>query len=120
MSGPDPSRERDNFVLYVPEIKHHRCRVNEAGRVVLEFEINPLKKFMGMLARRRPVSDIELDALSSSAWLGMDGTRNILEVARLQCEHSGDDVDESVRRVVKFTRYIARRGWIRFREAPQT
>jgi len=106
----------DNFVLYVPEIKHHRFRVTEAGRVLLEFEINPLKKLMGMLAHRRPVSDIELDELSSSVWLGMDGSRTILEVARILSEKTGDDIDEAVRRIVKFIRYIAKRGWIRFKE----
>jgi hypothetical protein len=119
MTGPDPSLDQDNFVLYIPEIKHHRFRVNEAGRVVLEFEINPLKRLMGLLARRRPVSDLELDELSSSAWLGMDGTRTILEVARIQAEKTGDELDEAVARSVKFVRYLAKRGWIRFKEVGQ-
>jgi hypothetical protein len=51
--------------------------------------------------------------------MGMDGTRSILEVARIQSEKTGDDLDEAVRRMVKFTRYIAKRGWIRFKEAKE-
>jgi len=108
---------KDNFVLYVPEIKHHRFRVTEAGKVLLEFEINPAKRLLARLAHRNPVSDIELDELASSAWLNMDGRRCILDVARILSEKTGDDIDESVRRIVKFIRYIAKRGWIRFKEA---
>ena len=71
---------------------------------------------MGKLVSREPVSDIELDELSSSAWLSMDGTRSILDIARIQSEKTGDDIDEAVRRIVKFMRYIAKRGWIKFKE----
>ena len=110
-----PDRTKDNFVLYVPELRHRRFRVTSSGRVVLEFETHFLKKFMGRLVHREPVSDLELDELSSSAWLGMDGKRSILEIARLQCELSGDDIDLAVARIVKFMHYIAKRGWIRFK-----
>jgi hypothetical protein len=40
----------------------------------------------------------------------MDGARSILDVARLQSEKTGDGVDEAVRRMVGFTRYIAKRA----------
>ena len=75
-----------------------------------------MKKLMGKLVSREPVSDIELDELSSSAWLSMDGTRSILDITRIQSEKTGDDIDEAVRRIVKFMRYIAKRGWIKFKE----
>jgi len=116
MTQQDRRKDKYNFVLYVPEIRHHRFRVTDAGRVVLEFEINPVKKLMGRLVNREPVSDIELDELCSSAWLSMDGTRSILDIARIQSEKTGDDIDEAVRRIVKFMRYIAKRGWIKFKE----
>jgi len=82
----------------------------------VELETNPVKKLMGKLVNREPVSDIELDELSSSAWLSMDGTRSILDIARIQSERTGDDIDEAARRIVKFMRYIAKRGWIKFKE----
>lgn len=116
MTQHDRRKDKYNFVLYVPEVRHHRFRVTDAGRVVLELEINPVKKLMGKLVNREPVSDIELDELSSSAWLKMDGTRSILDIARIQSAKTGDDIDESARRIVKFMRYIAKRGWIRFKE----
>ena len=116
MIRPDRGKDQYNFVLYVPEIRHHDYRVTEAGRVVLELGINPLKRLMAKLVHRKPVSDVELDELSSSAWLSMDGTRSILDIARIQSEKTGDDIDESARRIAKFMRYIAKRGWIRFKE----
>jgi len=119
MIRPDRGKDQYNFVLYVPEIRHHDYRVTEAGRVVLELGINPLKRLMAKLVHRKPVSDVELDELSSSAWLSMDGTRSILEVARLQSEKTGDDIDAAVARSVKFMRYVAKRGWIRFKGVKQ-
>lgn len=116
VSQQDPSKDKYNFVLYVPEIRHKAYRVNDDGRVVLELEIPPAKRLMGWLANRKPVSDMELDALSSAAWLRIDGTRSILDIARLQSEKTGDDIDESARRLVAFMRYLAKRGWIRFKE----
>jgi len=116
MTRQDRTKDPYNFVLYVPEIRHHQFRVTDTGRVVLELAINPIKKLMARLVHRQPVSDVELDELSSSAWLSMDGTRSILEVARIQSEKSGDDIDEAVKRIVIFMRYIAKRGWIKFKE----
>ncbi len=106
-----------NFVLYVPELKHRDYRITETGTVVLELEINAVKKLAGKLAAKEPVSDIEFDQLSSSAWLAIDGSRSILDIARLQSEKSGDDIDESARRVAQFMKYILTRGWIRLSEA---
>ena len=114
------SRTKDNynFILYVPEILHHKYKVTYSHKVVLEFDINPLKRLMGILVNRKPVSDLELDDLSSSAWLSMDGTRSILDIIRIQSKKTGDDIDEAARRIVQFMRYIATRGWIKFKPAP--
>ena len=109
------TKHKYNFVLYVPEIVHQKFRVTDTGRVVLELKINPAKKLMGKLVNREPVSDVALDELSSSAWLSMDGTRNILDIARIQSEKTGDDIDEATRRIVQFMRYVAKRGWIKFK-----
>jgi hypothetical protein len=116
MSREDRAKDPYNFVLYVPEIRHLQFSVSGAGRVLLGFEINPARRLMARLVHREPVSDIELDELASSAWLSMDGTRSILDIARIQAEKTGDELDEAVARIVKFMRYIAKRGWIRFRE----
>ena len=116
MTEQDHGKDKYNFVLYVPEIRHQRFRITDEERVILDFEINPVKRLMGRLVNREPVSDIELDELSSSTWLSMDGTRSILDIARIQSEATGDDIDEAVRRIVAFMRYVAKKGWIRFKE----
>lgn len=64
MTEPDRGKDKYNFILYVPEIRHRRFRVTDEGRVILDFEINPVKKLMGRLVNREAVSDIELDKLS--------------------------------------------------------
>ncbi len=112
----DHSKDKYNFVLYVPEIKHQEYRVADEGTVILELQVNAARRLMGWLAKRKPVSDIEFDELSSAAWLSMDGNRSILDIARMQSERTGDDIDESAGRVAKFMRYLAKRGWIRFKE----
>jgi len=109
-------KDKYNFVLYVPEVKHQAFRVTDEGRVVLELEINRAKRLLGKLVAKEPVSDLEFDELSSAAWLAIDGKRSILDIARLQSETTGDDIDEAARRIVQFMRYVAKRGWIRFKE----
>lgn len=120
MTGQEHAKDKYNFVLYVPELLHKQFRVSDEGRVIIEFEVNPMRKLMGKLAKREPVSDLELDELSSSAWLAIDGGRSVLDIARIQSEKTGDDVDESARRIVQFMRYILKRGWIRFKEVKGT
>lgn len=111
------AKDKYNFVLYVPEIIHQKFRVTDTGKVILDLRINPAKKLMGRLVNREPVANLELDELSSSAWLNMDGTRSILDIARIQSKKTGDDIDEAVRRIVQFMRYVASRGWIKFKLA---
>src|SRR5674536_54350 len=102
-------KDKYNFVLYVPEVKHQAFRVTDEGLVVLELEINRAKRLLGKLVAKEPVSDLEFDELSSSAWLAIDGKRSILDIARLQSETTGDDIDEAARRIVQFMRYVAKR-----------
>ena len=119
MNRLSAAQERYNFVLYIPEIKGQDFSVTNGGRVVLELKVNPVKMLMGRLVNRIPLSTLELDELSSSAWLSMDGRRSILDIARIQSKKTGDDIDEAARRIVQFMRYIANRGWIRFKPAEQ-
>jgi hypothetical protein len=113
-------KDKYNFVLYVPEMKYDAFRVTDEGRVVLELPVNRAKKVLGKLVAKQPVSDLGFDELSSAAWLAIDGKRSILDIARMQGERTGDDVDEAARRIVQFMRYIAKRGWIRFKEVQKT
>ena len=117
MSQLCSAQDKYNFVLYIPEIKRQDFRVTNGGRVILDLKINPVKMLMGRLVNRTPIANLELDELSSSAWLSMDGRRSIIDIARIQSEKTGDDIDEAARRIVQFMRYVAHRGWIKFKPA---
>lgn len=117
MNRLNSAQEKYNFILYIPEIKSQDFTVTNGGRVILELKINPVKMLMGRLVNKVPLSTLELDELSSSAWLSMDGRRSILDIARIQSQKTGDDIDEAARRIVQFMRYIANKGWIRFKPA---
>ena len=117
MTQQSCAKDKYNFVLYIPEIIYQKFRVTDTGTVILNFKINPAKKLLGRLVNREPASTLELDELSSSVWLNMDGTRSILDIARIQSKKTGDDIDEAARRIVQFMRYIANRGWIKFKLA---
>ena len=117
MTQQDQGADKYNFVLYIPEIRHEEYRVTEEGRVVLDLDVGPAKRLMGKLVNREAVSDIELDELSSAAWLSVEGTRSILDIARIQSQTTGDDIDTSAKRVAQFMKYLAKRGWIRFKES---
>lgn len=116
MSQPDRTNDKYNFLLYRPEIVNAQYRLSTMGRVVLDLKINPVKKLLGKLVNKKPHSDIELDDLASKVWLTMDGSRTILDIARIQSAETGDDIDEAVRRTVQFVRYISKRGWIRYKQ----
>jgi hypothetical protein len=120
MTQQNCAKDKYNFVLYVPEIMHQKFRVTNTGRVILDFKINPVKKLLGRLVNRKPAATLLLDELSSSVWLDMDGTRSILDIARIQSKKTGDDIDEATRRIVQFMRYIVNRGWIKFKLAEHT
>jgi hypothetical protein len=65
----------------------------------------------------KPNLDGPVKTLINLSNVSMDGTRSILDIARIQSKKTGDDIDEAARRIVQFMRYIAKRGWIKFKLA---
>lgn len=109
--------EKYNFVLYVPEIKHDRWE-EKYGKVTLYYEVtDPVKRFAAWLVKKPKVCDIEFDELCSSAWLLMDGERSIYDIAKIVSSKAGDDIDESLRRLIIYLKYLAKRGWITFKKS---
>lgn len=109
--------EKYNFVLYVPEIKHDRWEEKD-GKVTLYYEVtDPVKKFAAWLVKKPGTCDIEFDELCSSAWLLIDGERNIYEIAKIVSSKAGDDIDESLRRLIIYLKYLAKRGWVTFKRS---
>lgn len=109
------NKDEYNFVLYVPEITHEDWKIVD-GKVLLNFKvINPVTRFMGILAKKKPIRDMLLDDMCSSAWLLIDGERSVYEIARIQAKKSGDEFKEDLRRLVIFIKYISKKGWVRYK-----
>jgi len=108
----DARKDKYNYALYVPVIRYKDWE-NIDGRVKLYFSINdPVRKFAGWLMKKSPYSDITFDEMSSMTWLYVDGKRTIFEISKLV--NKDDTMEESLRRVVTFFRYLSKKGWISF------
>lgn len=113
------AKDKYNFALYVPVIKYNDWE-NINGRVKLYFSVkDPVRRFAGWLVKKSPANDLTFDELSSTTWLLVDGKRTIFEISKLINKDSIDPMEESLRRVVTFFRYISKKGWITFTEAKQ-
>ena len=109
--------DKYNFALYVPVIKYKNWD-NIDGSVKLYFIIkDPIRRFAGWLVKKSPCNDLTFDEMCSKTWLLVDGKRTIFEISKLVNNDNKDSMEESLRRVVTFFRYLAKKGWITFKEA---
>ena len=109
------AKDKYNFALYIPVIKHQQWD-NNAGRVTLHITTrDPIKKFAGWLMRKSPVTSIDLDEMGSKAWLLINGEKSIYEISKEINKDGKDSSKEALRRLVTFVRYIAKKGWIAFK-----
>ena len=117
-SKKDNSHKKDeyNFLLYVPEIKHNNWKVVD-NKVVIYFKVkDPVKKFVGWLYKTSPACDVTFDELCTKAWLLIDGEKSIYDIAKIMAKECNESIDDSIYRVVPYMRYIAKKGWIDFKE----
>lgn len=110
--------ERDkNFLFYVPHIIHDNYKVNEENIVTLYFYHNKfIERVARWLVKKSNISDIEFDARCSTAWLLIDGKRNVYEIAMEMSAIYGDTKEDAIERLVFFIKYILKRKWIKFLE----
>lgn len=109
-------KDKHNFVLYVPEIKHEDWEMKD-GRVLLNFKVrHPLTRLSGLLAGKKPEKDMLFDEMSTSAWLLIDGERSIFEIARIQSKKTDDEFKEDLRRLVEFIKFTSKKGWVRYKK----
>lgn len=113
----NPVKDKYNFALYIPVIRMKDFKYTD-GRVTLYFTIkDPVRRFAGWLVRKSPKNDLTFDELSSKVWMAIDGERTIFEIAKLLNKEGNEPIEESLRRVATFFRYLAKRGWVSFKEA---
>ena len=111
-----PTNDKYNFALYVPVIKQNTWELKENGLVTLHLTVkDPVRRFAGWLVKKSPKTTLDLDELSSKAWLLIDGQRSIYEISKEMSKGNKDAKDE-LRRLVTFVRYCSKRGWITYKE----
>ncbi|MDF2673767.1 MAG: hypothetical protein K0R09_2032 [Clostridiales bacterium] len=107
---------KHNFALYFPVIKLNNWE-DKDGRIVLCIKTNdPLKKFLAWMVKKSPVTRLELDDRSSTVWKHMDGSSTVYDIARYMSETYKEDVNDELYRLVTYLKYIAKRGWIIFKQ----
>ncbi|MFX0549958.1 PqqD family protein [Hathewaya histolytica] len=107
-------KRNDNFLLYVPHIKHKEWELRK-GNIVLFFRHDKfIEKVISWLFNKPTVTDIKLDKISSQVWLLIDDNKNILEIAQKIRENTKDNLEISSKRLILFLRYLCSKGWIYF------
>lgn len=111
----DQVNSKYNFALYIPEKKNIEWS-EENSIVTLIIKVNdPVKKFLAWMVKRTPQTNLHLDERCSSVWMLIDGERTIYDIGKIMGKKYGTDTNEEVFRLVTYLKYIAKRGWIRFK-----
>jgi hypothetical protein len=108
------NKAEDNFLLFVPHIKHETWEEKKDGIYLVFYHNHPIQKLANWLVKKPNKSDIKLDKLGSTVWKLIDGSRNILEIGELVKNEFGDSCEPLYDRLIMFLRYLNRRGWIYF------
>lgn len=115
-SSTETKNDKYNFLLYVPVIKHTNFTEKD-GLVTLYFKHDkPIEKFASWLVRKSNVSDLTLDQQGSTAWLLMDGEKNIYEIAMEMSQVFGETKETAIEKLITYSTYLSRKGWIHFKE----
>ena len=99
----DGKQTQINLLNLVP-VQKIKCEIKENGLVVL---LKP-KYFNPFLAKhllprmKQPYFNIKLDEIGSFFWLNCDGTRTVLEIAKLHKENFGEKVEPLYERIAHF------------------
>lgn len=107
---------KHNFALYVPEIKLNNWEDRD-GKIVLSIKnYDPIKSFLAWMVKKTPVTRLELDDRCSAVWKHIDGKATVYDIAKYMSETYNEDITGELYRVVTYLKYIAKRGWIRFKQ----
>lgn len=111
------TKAEDNFLLYVPHIRHEAWEEKKDIVYLIFYHDHPVQKLANWLVKKPNKSDIKLDELGSTVWKLIDGSRNVFEIGELVREKFGEGCEPLYDRLVLFLRYLNRRGWIYFENA---
>ena len=105
---------KNNFLNYIPRIKHNNYKV-ENDIVKLVFQHNgPVERIVQFIFKKPRVTDLSFDELGSTAWLYIDGKRSVMEIGKLMCENNQQNEVTIYKQLSIFFSYLYRQKWISF------
>ena len=116
LSSSEAKDESDNFLLYIPIIKHDLYEVRKGSVYLIFIHDKPLEKALRWLVKKPYKSDVELDSMGSAVWLLIDGKNNIHDIGRKLFEKFGDKCDPIYDRLILYLKYLNKKGWISFKK----
>ena len=87
------TKAEDNFLLFVPHIKHETWEEKEDSIYLIFYHDHPIQKIANWLVKKPNKSDIKLDDLGSAVWKSIDGSRNVMEIGEAIKEEFGESCE---------------------------
>lgn len=107
------SRENDNFMMYVPSIKHTDYVIKD-GSVFLVFHHDKLiEKFLRWIVKKPYVSDIKLDDIGTFIWQNINGKNTVYEIGQIMKKNYGNKCEPLYERLTMYLGYLIKRGWVK-------
>lgn len=116
LSSSEVKNESDNFLLYIPIIKHDLYEVRKGNVYLIFIHDKPLEKVLRWLVKKPYKSEVQLDIIGSEVWLLIDGKSNIHDIGRMLFKKFGDDCYPIYDRLILYLKYLNKKGWISFKK----
>lgn len=112
MVEKETMKKDDNFLLYIPSIKHKNFEIKDGLVYLIFMHDKPSERFIRWLVKKPLKSDIKLDETGSFVWKSIDGKRNIYEIGKLMQDKFGEKCEPVYDRLIMYLRYLIRRSWV--------
>lgn len=110
-------RQQKNYLDLIPERTEGLCwEEQEDGLVVLQVENRGIFNRISQKLFKRPVyTNVHMDKYGSFLWPLIDGQKTVMDLAELQKEAFGDEVEPLYPRIIKYFQIVASYHFIRFK-----
>lgn len=110
-------KQQKNYLDLIPErAEEIDWRQDEDGIIVLEVEnTGVFNRIAQKLFRRPKYTKVHMEKYGSFLWPLIDGERTVMELAQLQKEAFGEEVEPLYPRIVKYIQIMESYHFIRFK-----
>lgn len=109
-------KQQKNYLVLVPErAQQIRWETGEDGIIILQVENTGVFNRIAQKVFRRPkYTNVHMDKYGSFLWPLIDGKKTVMELAELQKEAFGEEVEPLYPRIVKYFQIVESYHFIRF------